>query len=168
MRAMLDKLPDIRADLVRLDDDWQEWRFPELIESLRKWCDRNPISSRDQMPSTPDPSIHSPPNRGLPTRDSGIQNPSYRHSRNRYPPEKNFAYQTKDEIAKAVRVSVYCNGEDHRSVECGKFLSMSQCRRILSEKKTVLQLHGYETSSAILSQQECLSTMWQQTSQVYL
>ena len=59
VRATLDKIPDIRADLVRLDDDWQEWRFPELIESLRKWCDRNPISSRDQMPSTPDPSINS-------------------------------------------------------------------------------------------------------------
>ncbi|XP_044185053.1 uncharacterized protein LOC122965145 [Acropora millepora] len=78
VRATLDKLPDIRADLIRLDDDWQEWGFPELIESLRKWCDRNPISSRDQMPSTPDPAIHSPPNRGLPTRGSGILNPSYR------------------------------------------------------------------------------------------
>jgi len=115
VRATLDKIPDIRADLVRLDDDWQEWRFPELIESLRKWCDRNPISSRDQMPSTPDPSIHSPPNRGLPTRDSRTQNPSYRHSRNRYPSKKNPAYQTKDESAKATRVCVYCNGENHRS-----------------------------------------------------
>ena len=142
MRATLDKLPDIRADLVRLDDDWQEWGFPELIESLRKWWNRNPISSRDQMPSTPDPSIHSPPNRGLPTRDSGIQNPSYRHSRNRYPPEKNPAYQTKDEIAKAVRVCVYCNGEDHRSTECGKFPSMSQCRRILSDKKLCFNYTG--------------------------
>ena len=48
MRATLDKLPDIRADLVHLDDDWQEWGFPELIESLRKWCSCNPIPSRDQ------------------------------------------------------------------------------------------------------------------------
>ena len=42
VHATLDKLPDIRADLVRLDDNWQEWGFPELIESLRKWWDRNP------------------------------------------------------------------------------------------------------------------------------
>ena len=77
VRATLDKLPDIRADLVRLDDDWQEWGFPELIESLRKWCSRNPIPSRDQMPSTPDPSINSPANRGPPIRDSSTQNLSY-------------------------------------------------------------------------------------------
>ena len=83
VRATLDKLPDIRADLVRPDDDWQEWGFPELIESLRKWCSRNPIPRRDQMPSTPDPSINSPPNRGPPIRDSSTQNLSYRHSRNR-------------------------------------------------------------------------------------
>lgn len=80
VRATLDKLPDIRADLVRLDDDWQEWGFPELIESFRKWCSRNPIPSRDQMPSTADPSFNSPPNRGPPIRDSSTQNLSYRHS----------------------------------------------------------------------------------------
>ena len=37
----LDKLPGIRADLVRLDDNLQEWGFPRLIEALRKWCERS-------------------------------------------------------------------------------------------------------------------------------
>lgn len=41
VRATLDKLPAIRPDLVRLDDEWQQWGFPQLVESLRKWCDRN-------------------------------------------------------------------------------------------------------------------------------
>ncbi|CAH3033660.1 unnamed protein product [Pocillopora meandrina] len=36
VRVTLDKLPDIRADLVRLDDNWQEWGFPHMLESLRK------------------------------------------------------------------------------------------------------------------------------------
>ena len=142
MRATFDKLPDIRADLVRLDDDWQKWGFPELIEALRKLCSRNPISSRDQMSGTPDPLIHSPPNRGLPTRDLGTQNPSNRHSRNRYPPKKNPAYQTKDESARTACVCVYCNGEDHRSAECGKFPSISQRRRILSDKKLCFNCTG--------------------------
>ena len=43
VRLTLDKLPGIRADLVRLDDNWQEWGFPQLVESLRKWCERNPV-----------------------------------------------------------------------------------------------------------------------------
>lgn len=142
VRATLDKLPDIRADLVRLDDDWQEWGFPELIESLRKWCSRNPIPSRDQMPSTADPSFNSPPNRGPPICDSSTQNLSYRHSRNRCPPKKNPAYQTKDESAKVARVCVYCNGEGHCSAECAKFPSISQRRRILSDKKLCFNCTG--------------------------
>ena len=36
VRLTLDKLPRIRADLVRLDDEWQKRDFPKLVESLRK------------------------------------------------------------------------------------------------------------------------------------
>ena len=43
VRLTLDKLLGIRVDLVRLNDDWQEWEFPELVESLRKWCERIPV-----------------------------------------------------------------------------------------------------------------------------
>ena len=42
VRMTLNKLEGIRGDLVRTDDDWQEWRFPELVEALRKWTIRNP------------------------------------------------------------------------------------------------------------------------------
>ena len=42
VRITLDKLPGIRADLVRLDDDWQEWGFNQFLEALRKWTERNP------------------------------------------------------------------------------------------------------------------------------
>ena len=42
VRNALDKLPGIRADLVRLDDSWQDWGFCELVEALRKWTERNP------------------------------------------------------------------------------------------------------------------------------
>ena len=32
-RLTLHKLPGIGADLVRLDDNWQEWEFPQLVEA---------------------------------------------------------------------------------------------------------------------------------------
>ena len=48
VRVTLDKLPGIRADLVRLDDNWHDWAFPQMLEALRKWCDRNPLHSSDQ------------------------------------------------------------------------------------------------------------------------
>ena len=43
VRHVLDKVPGIRVDLVRLDDNWQEWRFSQLVKALRKWCGRNPV-----------------------------------------------------------------------------------------------------------------------------
>jgi hypothetical protein len=32
----LDQLEGIRGDLVRNDDNWQEWDFPKLVEALSK------------------------------------------------------------------------------------------------------------------------------------
>ena len=34
VRMTLDKLESIRGDLVRFDDDWLNWKFPNLIEAL--------------------------------------------------------------------------------------------------------------------------------------
>eukprot|EP00794_Sanderia_malayensis_P000838 gene838-biopygen106 len=51
-RATLDKLEGIRAELVRTDDNWQEWGFPQLINALREWTERNPMSLEDKGTST--------------------------------------------------------------------------------------------------------------------
>ena len=45
VRSTLGKFPGIRSDLVRLDDNWQEWEFHEVIEALRKWTERNPVQN---------------------------------------------------------------------------------------------------------------------------
>ena len=37
----LKKLPQVKPDLVRVDDNWEEWDMMELIENLRKWLQRN-------------------------------------------------------------------------------------------------------------------------------
>ena len=47
-RGTLDKLEGIRADLVRTDDNWQEWGFPKLVNALKKWTERNPSSQDDK------------------------------------------------------------------------------------------------------------------------
>ena len=44
MRNTLDKLPQIRSDLVRLDGEWQQWHFPKLIDALRQSVERNPVA----------------------------------------------------------------------------------------------------------------------------
>ena len=146
VRVTLDKLPGIRADLVRLDDDWQDWGFPELIKSLRKWCDRNPITNEDQKPDSTnrDPSNRDLPNCDLPNRGPPNRDPPNRNRnlQNRFPPKKNPAYQTKDENAKVGRACVYCNGGDHRSAECKRVPGLAQRRKILSDKKLCFNCTG--------------------------
>ena len=52
VRNTLDKLPGIRADVVRLDANWQDWRFCELVEAVRKWTERNPKTASEKKPLT--------------------------------------------------------------------------------------------------------------------
>ena len=35
VKITLGNLPDICADLLRLDDVWQDWGFTQLVEALR-------------------------------------------------------------------------------------------------------------------------------------
>ena len=53
---IIDKLEGIQNDLVRTDDNWQEWKFSELFEVLRKWMVSNPIKPDDQIKSKKLPS----------------------------------------------------------------------------------------------------------------
>ena len=47
VRLTLNKLPEIRADHVRLDDNWQEWDFCQFVDSLRRWTERNAKTARN-------------------------------------------------------------------------------------------------------------------------
>ena len=38
----MDKRPEIQTDLIRSDDNWQEWDFHQLVNNLRRWTKRNP------------------------------------------------------------------------------------------------------------------------------
>ena len=60
VRMTLNKLEGIRGDLVRTDDDWQEWKFDQLVEALRKWTVRNPPKS-DEDPDHEKPPSWKPP-----------------------------------------------------------------------------------------------------------
>ena len=39
----INKLPHVKSDLVRTDEDWEEWKMSNLIESLQKWLRRNKV-----------------------------------------------------------------------------------------------------------------------------
>ena len=39
--AKLNKLPHVKPDLVRVDENWEDWSMEELIDALQKWLRRN-------------------------------------------------------------------------------------------------------------------------------
>ena len=103
VRLTLDKLQGIRADLVRKDNGWHEWKFPQLAEALESWARWNPITLKENK----------------------IQ--------------KSFkANQFKVEY-------VYCNQSDHKPADCEKVKSVSDRRKILSEKKLCFNVTGGST-----------------------
>ena len=48
----INKLPHVKPDVVRIDDEWEQWVMEDLIENLGKWLKRN--KPEEQMDSTTD------------------------------------------------------------------------------------------------------------------
>lgn len=47
VRAVLDKLKGIKADLVRGHESWQDWNFAQLLQALKRWKDINPVEESE-------------------------------------------------------------------------------------------------------------------------
>lgn len=64
MRGILDKLPEIKAELVSGKVRWQDWRFTELIRALKEWKAIHPlelpekVSGKPRAPSSARPPSH--------------------------------------------------------------------------------------------------------------
>ena len=102
----LKKLPQVKPDLVRVDDNWEEWDMMELIENLRKWLQRN---------KTDDSSA-----------DSG-------DSRRR---ERHWYTKGKQENGHGLRVPscLYCQGENWGEA-CEVFNTVEKRRQFFHENK---------------------------------
>ena len=104
VRLTLDKLQGIRADLVRTDDDWQDWKFPQLVEALENWTCINPKPLNYKTLSEDN-------------RSSPYRNPNKVYRRN--------LHQTE---------CMYCKKSDHKSADCQTVKTISERRKLLSEK----------------------------------
>lgn len=120
VRMTLDKLEGIRGDLVRTDDNWQEWDFPFLLEALRKWTIRNPPKPIEE-----------------------------RQGQDKLPPNKPFkpvlpknrSYQTRQQDPKR-RPCVYCDSANHPSVDCDKVTTLQERRRELNRRQLCFNCTG--------------------------
>ena len=54
--STLNKLPHVRPDIVRTDDNWEDWNMETLIKNLQAWLRRN-------KPGDPPGTLREPPKR---------------------------------------------------------------------------------------------------------
>ena len=103
VQMTLDKLEGIRGDLVRTDDDRQEWDFPQLVEALRKWTERNPLKQEDRA------------------TEKSPQGGSQWHKRSK-------TFQAKQREWKP-RACVYFKGTGHKASDCNKVVSVDERKK---------------------------------------
>ena len=115
VRMRLDKLEGIRGDFVRTDDNWQDWKFPRLLEALRKWTTRNPPKPVDERPGK---------EKTFPSK-----------------PLKTKSYQVRQHDLRR-RPCVYCESSDHQSVNCDKVTTIHERRKQLNLKQLCFNCTG--------------------------
>ena len=115
VRMRLDKLEGIRGDFVRTDDNWQDWKFPHLLEALRKWTMRNPPKPVDERPGK---------EKTFPSK-----------------PLKTKSYQVRQHDLRR-RPCVYCLSSDHQSVNCDKVTTIHERRKQLNLKQLCFNCTG--------------------------
>ena len=98
---------------MRNDDNWQDWKFQQLVEALEKWTVRNPTPLSDKR---------------NPEKGNGYGK-SYQ------------AKQTKSEC-------VYCEKPDYRSSDCKTAKTVTERRKILSDKKLCFNCTGAKHRAA--------------------
>lgn len=103
----LDKLPAIRGDLVRSDNQWESWDFCQLAEALRLWLRRHPVDSQQEHENE--------------------QNTKRRERR------ANMFNTRREEYNP--RGYIYCDSDDHKAIKCTKITAVSDRKQILSKKR---------------------------------
>ncbi|XP_028415015.1 uncharacterized protein LOC114538094 [Dendronephthya gigantea] len=154
VRMTLDKLEGIRGDLVRTDDDWQSWKFPQLIEALRKWTERNPPRNEDRNERKP----RDPRNRSFHSRDKGVQpRPCVYCNSTQHKSVKCDKVTTKAErkkILSSKKLCFNCTGTSHRASEFRCPSSCQICRKkhhtSICEEKTEQMLVANNGDSSVI------------------
>ena len=127
VRLLIDRLPGIRSDLVRDDDQWHAWEFPQLVEAIRRWTERNPIPEEGKEHSTP----HRRFERTLQTDQKPWKSNSCAYcDSERHKPincQRVTSPEARKQLISKKRLCFNCLGANHRASECKSQKGCSKC-----------------------------------------
>ena len=126
VRMSINKLPGIRGDLVRTDENWQEWDFPKFVYALQGWTERNPVTIRSSDKTWRDSNafntqLDNARPRGCVYCDSTDHKP-HECTKVSDPNERKKMFLKK-------RLCFNCAGDDHRASECRSRKTCLFCKR---------------------------------------
>ena len=104
--SVLDKLTGIKADLVRGEENWQDWDLPRLAQALKKWRDVNPAIEGNNFESMTTPSKR---------------------------PENKSRFFHAESMNK--RRCVYCDDASHISRDCTRVSTIDERKRMTAQKQ---------------------------------
>ena len=107
--SVLNKLTAITADLVRGQENWQDWDLPRLAQALKKWRDVNPATEGNNFES--------------------ITATSKR-------PENKSRFFDAESMDK--RRCVYCDDASHISRDCTRVSTIDERKRMIEQKRMCL------------------------------
>ena len=127
VRSTIDKLPGIRADLVRTDSDWHCWDFGQFVEQLQQWTEKNPISFEKKPPE------HQKRERAYQARqsDSKLKNCVYCNKADNKSTNCNSVTSINErrKILSDKKLCFNCTGTKHRANECKNENTCRTCKR---------------------------------------
>ena len=127
MRNTINKLAVTRADLIRTNDEWQEWDFPRFVEALCKWTERNPIDLSKKALATllkREKLLQTIQNKKLSQVCVYCANKGHRSS----DCKKVTAVDQRRKILSEKRLCFNCTGLKHRESECKSQRSFIICK----------------------------------------
>ena len=116
--------------MIRMEEDWQERKFPQLVEALRKLCERNQIPHEEQA--------------------------AFEHDGR--PPRREKLLHVK-KYERTVKVCVYCTSSSQKSSNCQTVKTVTERKRYLSQNKLCFNCtgtrHRENDSHSSVSCQKC-------------
>ena len=133
--SLSDKLGPVRELLAQNDDNWENWSLEDLVESLRKYTDRNPMKEREE-----DRDVSSRRNRDYSQRHDSMNSTN-----------------TKLLISKPQHGCAYCDSTEHTSLKCRKVLNTAARREILRKKRACFNCTAIGHQGAQCRSRGCFS-----------
>ena len=126
VRMSIDKLSGIRGDLVRTDENWQEWDFPKFVYALQGWTERNPVTIISSDKTWRDSNAFN-----TQLDDARPRGCVYCDSTDHKPHEctKVSDPNERKKIFLKKRLCFNCAGDDHRASECRSRKTCLFCKR---------------------------------------